>query len=91
MASDRRTEDLAIAAAFGRRVRELRHERDMTQEELAEAAGLHPTFVSNVERGYRVPTLPTVIRIAAGLGVNPTELVDRLLDGGDQGEGSSAG
>lgn len=68
MPSDRRAEDLEIARAFGARVREVRLAKGMTQEELAEAAGLHSTFVSNVERGYRVPTLPTVVRLAGGLG-----------------------
>ena len=80
MATERRTEDLAIAAAFGRRVRQLRIEHDLTQEELAEAAGLHPTFVSNIERGYRVPTLPTVVRLASGLAESLCRLVDDLLD-----------
>ncbi len=47
-------------------------------EALAEAAGLHPTFISNVERGYRVPTVPTMLRIARGLGVSAGRLVDGL-------------
>jgi transcriptional regulator with XRE-family HTH domain len=50
----------------------------MTQEALAEAAGLHPTFISNVERGYRVPSVPTMLRLAKGLGVEPSKLVDGL-------------
>ena len=50
----------------------------MTQEALAEAAGLHPTFVSNVEHGYRVPTVPTLLRLAKGLAVSPGVLVDEL-------------
>ena len=50
----------------------------MTQEALAEAAGVHPTFVSNVERGYRVPTVPTMLRLARGLAVPPSRLVDEL-------------
>jgi transcriptional regulator with XRE-family HTH domain len=50
----------------------------MTQEALAETAGLHPTFVSNVERGYRVPTVPTMLRLARGLGVEAGRLVEGL-------------
>ena len=73
-----RTRDRAVAEAFGARVRELRLERGMTQEGLAEAAELHATFVSNLERGYRVPSLPTVLRVAAGLGVDAGSLVDGL-------------
>ena len=74
----RRARDQAIAVAFGQRVRELRAEARLTQEGLAEAAELHPTFVSNVERGYRVPTVPTMLRLAHGLGVAPSRLVDGL-------------
>ena len=50
----------------------------MSQEALDEAAGLHPTFISNVERGYRLPTVATLLRLAKGLGVPPGDLVDRL-------------
>ena len=50
----------------------------MTQEALAEAGSLHPTFISNVERGYRVPTIPTLLKIAKGLGVPAGRLVDEL-------------
>jgi len=50
----------------------------MTQEALAEEAGMHPTFISDVERGYRVPTMPTLLRLAKGLGVPPSELVDGI-------------
>jgi len=73
-----RSRDLAIAAAFGQRVREVRLASNLTQESLAEAAGLHPTFISNVERGYRVPTVPTLLRLATGLAVSPGVLVDGL-------------
>jgi len=75
---EHRTRDKAIAAAFGQRVREVRLRVGLTQEALAEAAGLHPTFISNVERGYRVPTVPTMLRLAHGLGVEPGELVNDL-------------
>jgi transcriptional regulator with XRE-family HTH domain len=70
-----RTEELAIAKAFGERVRALRHEKGMTQEELAEAAGLHPTYISNLERGYRVATIVTLVRVCTALGAQPSDLV----------------
>lgn len=73
-----REEELAIAKAFGQRVREVRTGKGMTQEQLAEAAGLHPTFVSNIERGYRVPSLPTVLRLSSGLDRPVGELLDGL-------------
>jgi DNA-binding XRE family transcriptional regulator len=65
-----------VAEVFGKRVRELRLEKGMTQEQLAEASGLHPTFISNVERGYRVPTLTTLYRLARGLDVDACGLLD---------------
>lgn len=67
-----------VAEAFGQRVRELRLEKGMTQEQLAEAAGLHPTFISNVERGYRVPTIVTLLKLADGLNMLPAALVEGL-------------
>lgn len=73
-----RSRDLAIAAAFGQRVRAVRRAAGMTQEALAEASGLHVTFVGNVERGYRVPTIPTLIKLAKGLGVEAGGLVDGI-------------
>lgn len=81
MPAQQRSRDLAIAKAFGERVRTVRHEQGLTQEQLAEAAGLHPTFISNVERGYRVPTVPTMLRLAAGLGVEPGVLVAGMRPG----------
>lgn len=79
MPERQRSRDKAVAVAFGQRVREVRVRRKMTQESLAEAAGLHPTFISNVERGYRVPTVPTLLRLASGLAVKPGQLVDGLV------------
>ena len=73
-----RSRDLAIAAAPGERVRAARKAAGLTQEALAEAAELHPTFISNIERGYRVPTVPTMLRVARGLAVRPGDLVDGL-------------
>ena len=73
-----RARDVEVALAFGARVREVRNAQGLTQEALAEAAELHPTFISNVERGYRVPTVPTMLRLARGLGVDASALVDDL-------------
>jgi transcriptional regulator with XRE-family HTH domain len=67
-----------VAEAFGKRVRELRLEKGMTQEQLAEAAGLHPTFISNVERGYRVASIATLLRLASGLDRPPAALIADL-------------
>ena len=78
MSPRERSRDQAIAVAFGQRVKEARLAANLTQEALAEITELHPTFISNVERGYRVPSVPTLLRLAAGLGVAPSALVDGI-------------
>ncbi len=74
----RRARDSELSIAFGAKVREVRLEHGLTQEQLAERANLHPTFVSNLERGYSAPTLATLIAVAKALEVRPGELVDEL-------------
>jgi transcriptional regulator with XRE-family HTH domain len=61
--------------AFGARLRALRLERGLTQEALADAGGLHWTYVGQIERGQRNLTYKNILRLATGLGVNPSELV----------------
>lgn len=61
--------------ALGQRVRELRQAAGMTQESLADAAGLHWTYVGQIERGERNPTYKNVLRLARGLSVDPARLM----------------
>ena len=61
-------------AAFGDRVRALRAEAGLTQEALAQASGLHWTYVGQVERGTRNLSLKNILRLARGLGVEPAKL-----------------
>jgi transcriptional regulator with XRE-family HTH domain len=58
-----------LRQAFGRAIRTLRQQRDWTQEDLALAAGLQPTFISDIERGARAPGLATQRRLADALDV----------------------
>lgn len=55
-------------------MRALREERGLSQEALAERGSFHWTYISGVERGRRAPSLDVVGRIAAALGVTPSEL-----------------
>lgn len=61
-------------AEFGRRVRLLRVARGMSQDALANAAGLHRTYVSSLERGQRNVGIDNVYALADALGVAPSEL-----------------
>lgn len=73
-----RPDDEALAREFGQRLRRARLDADMTQEALAEGADVHPTYISNMERGYSAPTLGTLVRLALALNLDPSELVAGL-------------
>jgi transcriptional regulator with XRE-family HTH domain len=60
---------------FGKRLRELRLKRGMTQEDLAQAAGTAGPYVSDMERGLKVPSLTTILRLASALKCKPTTLI----------------
>jgi transcriptional regulator with XRE-family HTH domain len=59
------------------RVRVLRRERDLTQQELGRKSGLSRSFLSQVENGNRVPSLSSLTRISAALGVMPIDVLVR--------------
>lgn len=50
----------------------------LSQEQLAEASGLHRTYVGSLERGERNVALINILRLAKGLGIDPGELVRDL-------------
>lgn len=62
--------------AFGDRLRELRRESGwVSQEEFAHHVEIDRTYISGIERGVRNPTLDTIVKLARGLDVPPTELL----------------
>jgi transcriptional regulator with XRE-family HTH domain len=65
-----------LSKDFGNAVRRRRTAAGLSQEKLAESAGLHPTYVSMVERGVRNPTLDVAARIAKALKVPLPRLVE---------------
>lgn len=65
----------AELVAFGRRLCQLREEAGLTQEALAHAAGLHWTYVSQIERGERNLGYKNVLKLARGLGAEPARLM----------------
>lgn len=68
------------AVIFGERLRELRRKRGLTLDALAEAADMSLTYVSNLETGVKVPSLTTLIRLAAALKCKVPELVNVYND-----------
>jgi transcriptional regulator with XRE-family HTH domain len=65
-----------ISKLFGLAVRSRRLAAGITQEKLAEQAGLHPTYISMVERGVRNPTLDAADRIAGVLKISLPQLIE---------------
>jgi transcriptional regulator with XRE-family HTH domain len=66
-------------ARLGRAVKAVRKAQGLTQEELAARADLHPTYISDVERGVRNPSWDVVARLAEGMGV-PASTITREYD-----------
>ena len=64
-----------VNLAFSSVLRELRLQRGFSQEALAFESGVHRTFVSQLERGIKTPSLQTVIKLAAALGTSLGEFV----------------
>lgn len=63
-------------ALLGRRIGEIRKRRGLSQEMLAERAGISAQYVSNIERGKENPTLDLLFRLAEALRVSLGELCD---------------
>lgn len=63
-------------ARFGRRLRDFRAERGLSQEELAHLSGLNRSYVGGVERGERNVSLLNIYRLATALHVEPALLFD---------------
>jgi transcriptional regulator with XRE-family HTH domain len=77
-----RKDDFAVQSdpkvALGQSVRLRRLALGLSQEKLAEAAGLHWTYISSIERGKRNVSLVNIVRIAKALGVSPSELLSEV-------------
>jgi transcriptional regulator with XRE-family HTH domain len=69
---ERKTE---LQKAFGAKVRELRLLRKFSQEELADRADLHFTYVSSVERGERNISIENIAKLAMALGCQLKDLM----------------
>jgi transcriptional regulator with XRE-family HTH domain len=65
----------SIQQVVGENVRRLRERRGWTQDQLAEASGIHPTYISGIERARRNATLAVVARLAEALRVDPARLL----------------
>ena len=63
-----------IRHRFGSAVRQRREELNLTQEDIADRAGIHRTYLSDIERGHRNPSLINIDRLASALSLSLPEL-----------------
>ena len=64
-----------IRRRFGVHLRKLRQEKKLTQEELADKAGMHFTYIGQIERGKRNPSLVNLHKLAKALKVSAGQLL----------------
>jgi transcriptional regulator with XRE-family HTH domain len=65
-----------IRKRLGRNIRQLRVREGWSQEDYADRAGIHRTYVSDIERGERNPTVKIVEKLAKPFHVSPSSLLD---------------
>src|SRR5215472_13687801 len=75
---------LSPERAFGRVLREARVNHRLSQEELAARSGYHRTYIGQLERGEKSPSLRTLFALAGTLNVSPAEIIQGVqhLSGG---------
>ena len=75
----RTVDDLALMKAFATELKVARARLSISQEELAGLADVNRTFVGKIETGVNQPSLCTLVRLAGGLGMEPSELVANTI------------
>ena len=63
---------------LGLRIRTIRTNLGLSQEDLGELSGLHRTYIGGIERGERNVSLENIVRIAKTLGVTPSDLLKEV-------------
>jgi transcriptional regulator with XRE-family HTH domain len=64
-----------ISSRFGKKVKEIRLKKGMSQADLAKVLGVHPTYISGIERGVRNMALKNIERLAKALSVPIEDLI----------------
>ena len=70
---------LTLSRLIGANIRRYRVQKDVSQENLALESGIHPAYISKLERGEKCPTIDTLYRLARALGIPVYKLID--IDG----------
>jgi transcriptional regulator with XRE-family HTH domain len=67
-----------VKDCFGRSLKRLREDRGLSQEELGNESGYHRTYISQLERGQKGPSIQAVFQLARALRVTPSELIQTV-------------
>jgi DNA-binding XRE family transcriptional regulator len=67
-----------LRKAFGIVLKELRIKKGLTQQQLADFAGMDRAYISELERGLLMPSLETFFKISHHLRIKPTEFIDKI-------------
>lgn len=65
-----------ISYLIGKRIKDLRQSKKMSQEQLALSSGLHPAYLGRVERGEKCASIETLSKVSKGLDVPLSEVID---------------
>ena len=58
---------------LGLAIKRLRHQKEISQEQLADLAGLHRTYMGGLERGEKNPTLTTILKVCNAFDITPID------------------
>lgn len=67
-----------LESIFGNVLKEVRTEKKISQEKLAEYCDLDRTYISLLERGLRQPTLTTIFKLSKALDIAPNQLIKKV-------------
>jgi transcriptional regulator with XRE-family HTH domain len=69
-----------LNASFGKIICDLRKSAGISQEELADRASIHRTYVSQIERGLKSPTIAILLKLSKALNTTPSKIMRMLED-----------
>ncbi len=70
--------DVGLERLFGQILREYRENSGLSQEKLGFESDYHRTYISQLERGQKNPSLKAIFRLARVLGITPSEMIRRI-------------
>lgn len=69
---------MSITTEIGQRIRFYRKKKKLSQEKLAELCDFHPTYIGQLERGEKNPSIESIYKLTKGLGIPITQLLEDI-------------